>query len=231
MPLENTQTSCLYLIASPIGQTDDFTKRAQEILELVDFVFCEDKRVTGLLLSKLGLKKRLISCNSHTEKRLSESLISYLFEQKNIAYLSDAGTPGISDPGNLLVKVAKEHGFRVIPIPGASALSAVLSICSFDLSKGFFFQGFLPKSKVKIEKIFRANLIENENVLVVFESPYRIKKTLEILREVAPESEVCLARELTKKYEQIVYFFAKDLEKINLKEKGEFSLVINPKFS
>jgi len=225
-----SEEPCFYVVASPIGQTSDFSERAKRILESVDLVFCEDTRVAGLLLSKLNLKKKLFSCDSHREKKASENLLIYLNTKKKVAYLSDAGTPGISDPGNFLVKTAREHSFKVIPVPGASALSTVLSICSFDLSKGFFFFGFLPKSKTKIQRIFQNNLVENQNILVLFESPYRVKKTLEILKEIAPESEICLARELTKKYEQIVYFFAKDLEFQDFKEKGEFSLVINPNF-
>ena len=228
LPEKEARQAVFYLVASPIGQSQDLSQRAIETIGSADIIFCEDKRVTGLLLSSLKLKKKLVSCNSHTEKRLSEYLLICLSEQKKVAYLSDAGTPGISDPGNFLVKSAQENGFRVIPIPGPSALSAILSVCSFDLSKGFFFEGFLPKSSIKIRKIFQVNLLERKNILVFFESPYRIKKTLLILKEAVADSRVCLARELTKKYEQIFYFTAKDLEKLVLKEKGEFSLVVSP---
>ena len=212
-----------YVIASPIGNLEDLTERAKRILkEEVDCIFCEDTRITGRLTGKLDIKKKLFSCNAHNERQRASQVIDILSEGKNVAYLSDAGTPGISDPGNLLVKEVSDAGFRIVPIPGVSSLACLLSVCGFDLSKGFYFAGFLPRKKNKLKELILSN-----KILFAFESPYRIRKSLELIKEILPDCEVCIGRELTKLHEEIIRTKISDLQIDNIKEKGEFTLCVS----
>lgn len=223
MNLENA----LYIVATPIGNLQDLTERAKLVLEKVDLIACEDSRVTGKLMVHLGLKKSLFSCYSHNEAGRALQLIKFLQEGKSIAYVSDAGTPGISDPGNLLVAEVQKAGFKIIPIPGASSLTVLLSVCGFNLAKGFSFVGFLPRTESKLKKILEFYFNNKaKSVLVAFESPYRIKKTLQIIAQAYPEANICLGRELTKRYEQILRGNIQNILKQNWPEKGEFVLAL-----
>lgn len=138
---------------------------------------------------------------------------------RSVAYLSDAGTPGIADPGNLLVEIARQAGFPVIPIPGPSALSCLLSVCGFNLSRGFYFAGFLPRSTGKLSKLLAAHPL-----LFAYEAPYRIRKSVQLIAEIAPEAQLCLGRELTKLHEEILWGNTAELAHAPWKEKGEFTL-------
>ncbi len=213
--------NALYIIATPIGNLGDITLRAIEALKNVEYIFCEDCRVSSKLIKHLSIEKKLISCNAHTEKHKINNILKFLTEGKSVAYISDAGTPGLSDPGNLIVNKIAEQGFKIIPIPGVSSLSCLISVCGFNLSSGFFFCGFFPRKQGKFKK-----LIETNEILFGFESPYRIKKTLEFLAENCPEAEICLGRELTKLYEEVLRAKAKDFVNMQIKEKGEFVLGI-----
>jgi 16S rRNA (cytidine1402-2'-O)-methyltransferase len=216
----------LYIVATPIGNVEDITLRAENILKEVDHVFCEDTRVSGQLFSRLGFKKNLVSCNAHTEDRKVNLLLDFLKDCKTVAYVSDAGTPGISDPGNLLVEKVVQAGFKVVSVPGVSALSMILSVCGFNLAKGFFFSGFLPRTDAKQKKLFTKTLEEMKTVLVAFDSPYRIKKTLKLLVDNFPSAKVVLGRELTKTYEEILRGTAQEILEKGFVEKGEFTIVI-----
>ncbi|HEY9886614.1 MAG TPA: 16S rRNA (cytidine(1402)-2'-O)-methyltransferase [Vampirovibrionales bacterium] len=219
--------NAFYALAGPIGNLQDLSFRVKAILEKVDYVFCEDTRVTSKLLKHLNLHKELISCNAHSEQSRAIKALEILDSKKSIAYLSDAGCPGISDPGNLLVKEISEQGHLVIPVPGPSAITCLLSACGFDLSNGFYFCGFLPRQSSKFIKLFE-QFSELKIPICAFESPHRIRKSLELLQQNFPEAELCIGRELTKLYEEIIRGKASELKIEDVKEKGEFVLVLKP---
>jgi len=211
----------LYVISTPIGNLADLTARAQDTLEAMDIIFCEDTRVTGLLLKKLNLKKKLLSCHAHNEQSASRQVIEALQNSMKVAYVSDAGTPGLSDPGNLLVQEVSQAGLEVCPIPGVSALSCLLGVCGFNLSKGFHFAGFLPRKKGQLIK-----LLETNEILFGFESPYRIRKSLSLIAQHTPQARLCLGRELTKFHEEVIRGAAIEVSASSWVEKGEFVLGI-----
>ena len=214
----------LYMVATPIGNLDDITIRAIKVLNDVDIIAAEDTRHTLKLLNHLNIKKNLISYYKETEKIKSPILIEKLLEGKNIALVSDAGTPGISDPGEEIVKNAIENNIEIIPIPGASAFVNAL-ICSGLSTREFTFVGFLPtnnkEKKNKLEKI------KNENrTLIFYEAPHKIKNTLENILEIFGNRKIVLARELTKIHEE---FIRNNISNIldNIDEiKGEFVILV-----
>ena len=200
----------LYIVATPIGNLEDITLRALNILKNVDGVICEDTRMTARLLNKYEIKTPLISYNAHSTEAKSEQLIGLLEEGKNLALVTDAGTPGISDPGCLIVKEVRDHFKKgevtVMPIPGASALTAALSASGLP-SSDFLFLGFLPHKKGR-QTLFK-EIADSERTVVFYESPHRILKTLEALNihleaELPSNRKVVVARELTKVFEEIV---------------------------
>ncbi|MDJ0625147.1 MAG: 16S rRNA (cytidine(1402)-2'-O)-methyltransferase [Candidatus Caenarcaniphilales bacterium] len=219
--------NALYIIASPIGNLGDLTERAKFIISEVDVIVCEDTRVTSKLLNHIGCKKKLISCNAHNESNKSKYLIELLKGGNSIGYLSDAGTPGISDPGNLLVEQVVEAGFEVIPIPGPSSITTILSICGFNLSKGFYFEGFLPRKDGKLKKLIQTIIVDLKVPLIAFESPYRIKKSLSKIAEFSPTLKCCLGRELTKLHEEIIRGNISEVAAKKITEKGEFVIVLS----
>ena len=216
----------MYVVATPIGHLGDLTDRAKFILKEIDLIACEDSRVTGKLMAYLGLKKSLFSCYAHNEAGRALQLIEFLKQGKSIAYLSDAGTPGISDPGNLLVAEIAQAGFKIIPIAGASALTTLLSVCGFKLSKGFSFVGFLPRTSGKLIKLLETYLTDRKSVLLAFESPHRIKKSLEIIAQSQPQAQICLGRELTKIHEEIIRGNIQEVLEQKWLVKGEFVLAL-----
>lgn len=200
----------LYIVATPIGNMGDLTLRAVETLQMVDMVYAEDTRVTGRLLQRYAVSKPQHSyreaLGGSALQRVIEKLIAELAAGKNVAYVSDAGTPGISDPGNFLVSKVAAAGFRVIPIPGSSSLTALLSVAGFPAQRPLFV-GFLPKKKgheTLMKKLHEALVSEVCDVIVIFESPERIRKLLEELLQWKVSLEVCLGRELTKLYEEVL---------------------------
>ena len=220
--------NALYMVATPIGNLQDLTLRAFNVLKNVDFIACEDSREAGKLMKSLDLKKEFIICHAHNEQKKAIYIAELIQNGKSIAYISDAGTPCMSDPGNFVVREVQKLGFKIIPIPGASALTSILSVCSFNLAKGFYFAGFMPRTETKIIKLANKSLNEMEIPLIALESPYRIEKTLNILAKDFAEYNICLGRELTKFYEQIIYSNLLELStNTNLIKKGEFILVIN----
>ena len=213
----------LYLVATPIGNLEDITLRALNVLKEVDIIAAEDTRHTLGLLNHFEIKKPLISYYKEIEKTKSNRLIKELHEGKDIAVVSDAGTPGISDPGEEVVKKAIEEGIEIIPIPGACAFVNALIASGFS-TKEFSFIGFLPVNKK--EKKDKLESIKNETrTLIFYEAPHKMKATLESLLEVLGNRRIVLARELTKIHEE---FIRSTIEDVLEKEeyKGEFVILI-----
>lgn len=218
----------LYIISTPIGNLKDITLRALDTLKGVDLILCEDTRVTSKLLQKYDIKKPLLSYHQHSKISQIEKILELLEEGKNLALVSDAGTPGISDPGNMLVQKALEKfgdSVKIVPIPGASALVALASISGINTDK-FLFMGFLPVKKGR-SKILE-EIKNSEHPVIFYESRYKIIKTLNDLKNIAPSAQAVVGRELTKIFETI-YRGSVDqvLEKIkNDPQKGEYVVLI-----
>ena len=214
----------LYLVATPIGNLEDITLRAIRILQEVDIIAAEDTRHTLKLLNHLNIKKPLISYYKETEKIKSEILIDKLLEGKNIAIVSDAGTPAISDPGEEIVKNCIENQIDIIPIPGACAFVNAL-ICSGFNTREFIFVGFLSTNNK--EKKAKLEELKNENkTLILYEAPHKIKNTLENIYQILGNRHIVLARELTKIHEEFIRGRVEEiLEKIE-EIKGEFVILV-----
>jgi 16S rRNA (cytidine1402-2'-O)-methyltransferase len=221
--------TCLYLIATPIGNLEDITLRAIKTLKMVDLIACEDIRISKKLLANFGIKKKLISIHQHNEKDKAEFLINEMINGKSIAYISDAGTPAISDPGAFLVNQALKLDLNVSPIPGPSSLVTAFSISGIE-STQFQFYGFLPNASSKAKKLLKS--IYNQSLpTIIFESPHRILKTLSLVGDIfGPAHEIFVARELTKIYETIykdnVLSIIDRLESYPKEQKGEFVIIL-----
>ena len=213
--------TALYTVATPIGNLADITLRALEVLKSVDIIACEDTRITSRLCEKYEIKTRLISYHKFSENKRVELFLGYLNEGKSIALVSDAGTPLISDPGEILVKNVVEAGFKVIPICGASAVITLLQSVQ-RMGESFKFIGFLTRTAGQIGEIFLKNKTEN---LVFYESPNRIEETLKILAHARPQAVLSYGRELTKKFEEIKTAPVADILE-NLTQKGEFVCMV-----
>jgi 16S rRNA (cytidine1402-2'-O)-methyltransferase len=214
----------LYLVATPIGNLEDITLRALRILKEVDIIAAEDTRTTLKLLNHFEIKKPLISNHRHNEDDREEELINKLKEGLNIAVVSDAGTPGISDPGEVIAKKAIEEGIEVIPIPGACAAISALIASGLD-TKEFAFYGFLPLNK-KLRKEKLEELKSETKTAIIYEAPHKIKETLNDLKEFIEEREVVLAREITKIHEEFIRGKIKDIINKSENLKGEMILLI-----
>ncbi len=221
----------LYIVATPIGNLEDMTFRAVRILSEADLILCEDTRVTAKLLAKYEIKKSLRRFDAHSSESGREAIIELLREGKNIALVTDAGTPGISDPASLLVEeIRREFGAEapVVPIPGASALTTALSASGVPASD-FLFLGFLPHKKGR--QTLMKEIAESKRAVVFYESPHRIMKALNELDLVVPESKIIIARELTKIYEEYISGTPREIIKILTdtpeKQRGEFVVIIS----
>ncbi|MBT7698020.1 MAG: 16S rRNA (cytidine(1402)-2'-O)-methyltransferase [Desulfobacterales bacterium] len=217
----------LYIVATPIGNLGDISFRALEILKTVDTIACEDTRHSMKLLNHYGIKKPLISCRSQNEAHIAVKISELLDSGQDIAYVSDAGTPGLSDPGNKLVQVVRSEGFEVIPIPGVSAFAAIISIAG-NSGKSVTFDGFLSPKPGKRRKRVK-ELLEREESFVLYESPFRIVKLIKDIAEFEPDRILLFGRELTKIYEEIIEGTALELLEIleeRQKVKGEISLLV-----
>jgi 16S rRNA (cytidine1402-2'-O)-methyltransferase len=196
------QAGHLYVVATPIGNLRDITLRALDILKSVDVVAAEDTRVSAGLLAAFGIEARLVSCRAHNEKQAALGLLERLRAGASVAYVSDAGTPGISDPGSLLVRAAREAGVAVEPIPGPSAVTTVLSVAGLDAGQ-WLFQGFLPARSGPRRAALQA-LRALPCALVFYEAPHRLDETLaDMLAILGGERRLVLARELTKRFESV----------------------------
>lgn len=218
----------LYIVSTPIGNLEDITLRALRILKEVDLIACEDTRVTRKILTHYQISKPLVSYFQQNQLFRIPYLIGKLKEGKNLALVSDAGTPGISDPGFFLIQEAIKQGISVVPVPGASAVITALVVSGLP-ADDFIFIGFLPRKKGKITKEL-LKLSELKKTIVFYESPYRIKKTLEIIAEILPDAEVVLTRELTKKFEEVLRSSPENLlNQIGSRQlKGEIIVVLYP---
>jgi len=217
----------LYIIATPIGNLGDITKRAAETLAAVDYVACEDTRVAGNLLKNLGIKKSLISLHQHSSEKRIDFIIRELEAGKSVAYVSDSGTPSISDPGQKLVKTIQQFGnLTIAPVPGPSALTAAISVSGI-VDKEFYFAGFLPKKKGRETWFKMASLFHCP--IVIYESAARLERILnDIKKFFGNDAAVFLAREMTKKFEEYWGGNVNDVIK-NLRDhkiKGEFVVII-----
>jgi 16S rRNA (cytidine1402-2'-O)-methyltransferase len=190
----------LYVVATPIGNLGDITLRAIEVLKSVDMVAAEDTRRSGMLLKHFEIKKPFISCHEHNEATRTLQLVERLARGENIALITDAGTPGLSDPGLRLIRECIERELPFTIVPGASSILAALIGSGFSTEK-FFFGGFLPVKPGQRERELQA-AAEREETAIFFESPYRLTKTLAVCIDVMPERQLCVARELTKKFEE-----------------------------
>jgi 16S rRNA (cytidine1402-2'-O)-methyltransferase len=220
----------LYLVATPIGNLADLTLRAIHALALVDTVACEDTRTSAVLLRYLGLDKPLLALHTHNEAQASERVVALLAAGGRVAYVSDAGTPAVSDPGATLVAAVTAAGLRVVPLPGASSAVAALSVAGDTLGSGFVFSGFLPAKGEARRSAIQAALASGATQ-VLFEAPHRIDSLLQALALAAPARRITLCRELTKQFETIVTrpatelpgWLAEDPNRL----RGEFVLVLH----
>lgn len=217
----------LYVVGTPIGNLADITLRALETLKSVDFVLAEDTRVTKKLLMKYEITVSVYSAHEHTEAKKLESFLARIEAGEGAAVVTDAGTPGLSDPGNVLVSLALARGIMVVPIPGVSAVAALVSVAGIDMRE-FTFLGFPPHKKGR-ETYFK-KVAASEMPVMYYESPHRLMKNLELLQSLAPEKHIIIGRELTKVYEEIVRgtvtegiaYFTEHGDKV----KGEFSVIV-----
>jgi 16S rRNA (cytidine1402-2'-O)-methyltransferase len=222
--------SKFYIVATPIGNMGDITLRALEVLKSVDLILCEDTRMTKRLLDKYEIQKPTMSFHAQSKLSKPDKIFELLEEGKNLALVSDAGTPTISDPGAMLVAQIKLHfkdSVEVVPIPGASAVITALSASGLPTHE-FTFLGFLPHKKGR-ETLFK-EITEAKRTMIFYESPHRILKTLEALVKFCPNKKVCVARELTKIYEEfktgtpveLLEYFTQN----TIKQKGEFTVLV-----
>lgn len=215
----------LYLVATPIGNLEDITLRAIRILKGVDIIASEDTRQTLKLLNHFEIKKSLISFHRHSSNEKMNKIVEQLKSGKNIALVSDAGTPVISDPGEEIVRLLIEQGIEVIPIPGPCALITAL-IASGISAKSFSFLGFLPlNNKLRKEKLGEIEFARN--TVILYEAPHKLKETLKDLTKFAGDRKIVLARELTKIYEEFISGTAEELLEKVQEPKGEFVIVID----
>jgi len=212
--------STLYIVGTPIGNLEDISLRALRVLSECDVIFCEDTRVTAKLIKHYKLNKQLKQFHKHSK-------IPNITNYQSIAYVSDAGTPGISDPGAQLARHAREQGMDVVSIPGASAITSLVSISGIEIHE-FTFLGFLPHKKGR-ETLIK-EISKSERPVVVYESPHRIIKFLEKLDILAPEKKVIIGRELTKKFEEVLEGTPQEIATLlisnPIKQKGEFVVLI-----
>ncbi|WP_293600487.1 16S rRNA (cytidine(1402)-2'-O)-methyltransferase [Polynucleobacter sp. 39-46-10] len=229
---QDLPAGALYMVATPIGNMGDITLRALHVLNSVDGIACEDTRHSASLLQHFGIHKKCVALHEHNEIAGAQNIIQHLSQNERWAYISDAGTPGVSDPGARLVNAVQKAGFRIIPVPGASAVSSVISASGSVMlsSEGRFqFLGFWP-NKAKERGALIQDMRSSSKTSIFFESPHQIRDTLITLsKELEPKRQVLVGRELTKKFEQLVTLSAADIPKWLEKAeslKGEFVILV-----
>ncbi|MEG0994359.1 MAG: 16S rRNA (cytidine(1402)-2'-O)-methyltransferase [Bacilli bacterium] len=216
--------NCLYLIPTPIGNMDDITLRAIKTLDFVDFLLCEDTRVTGILLKHLNIKKKMYSCHEFNEDKMKDFVVSELKNGKNIGLVTDRGTPIISDPGHKVVREVVKNSFPVVSLPGATAFVPALTMSGLNPSP-FLFYGFLENTKIKKRK--QLERLKNYNdTLIFYESPNRIKETLLEIKDILGDRNVVLVREISKLYEESYHGKISEVLEDIKDIKGEIVLVV-----
>ncbi len=219
----------LYIIATPIGNLKDITYRAVEILQSVSRVYCEDTRQSKKLLNAYSISVPTRSLHAHSSEQRIEEACGEVEAGESIAYLTDSGTPGISDPGNRLVREARIRGLNIVPLPGPSALATMASVSGFD-GKTIIFGGFLSKKPGRRINELKS-LREFKGTIIIYESPHRIVKLLKAVGEVFPLQNILVGREMTKIHEEFRLFTGEEIleETFSITEKGEFVIAINNK--
>jgi len=225
----NHTKGVLYIVSTPIGNMEDITLRALRILKEVDLIAAEDTRRTGLLLKHFGIQTPLTSYFEGNELKKRGYILSKLKEDKNIALVSDAGTPGISDPGFRLIQLVIENKIPIVPIPGPSAVVTALSVSGLP-TDAFLFKGFLPHKSKKRRDLLK-ELEKVRETLILYESPHRLSETLKDILEILGDREIVLTRELTKVYEEILRGKVSQIQNLigERKLKGEITLVVEGK--
>lgn len=229
-PMEHKEiesSGILYIVATPIGNLGDITFRAIETLKSADLIACEDTRVTGKLLAHYEIGTPKISVHHHTSAQKLEKIVERLTAGESVAYVSDAGTPGVSDPGNQLVAVAREAEITIVPIPGASAVATIASVAGTDMQT-FTFLAYPPHKKGR--QTFFTRVAETNIPVIYYDSVHRVVKNLELLAQIKPETQVIVGRELTKMFEEIktgsveevIEYFMTNPDKV----KGEFVVIV-----
>jgi len=218
----------LYVVATPLGNLQDISLRAIEVLKQVDLVAAEDTRRSRQLLSHFGISARMESYHSNSSAAKTQRIVEQLVAGKRVALLSDSGTPAVSDPGAELVRQATVQGVKIIPIPGPSAVTAAFSVAGISAS-GFLFAGYPPR-KASEKRQFLEQIAAHSHPVVLYEAPHRIADTLQLLTEICPQRQIVLARELTKMHEEIQRGPVGEIAQAISDEppRGEFTLVLNP---
>lgn len=220
----------LYLVATPIGNLEDITLRGLKVLKEADIIACEDTRNTQKLLNHYEITgKKLISYHEHNEEKMSDKIIEYLSDGLNVALVTDAGMPCISDPGYVLVDKIRKEGLEITALPGANAGLTALVASGIE-SYNYTFYGFLPRKTKDLRGKLEV-ILQSRTTGIVYESPHRIKNLVEEIVKISPEREISVARELTKMFEQIETFKAGVIVELlgkEIKEKGEFVVIISP---
>lgn len=219
--MKNLNNGILYIIPTPIGNLDDISKRALNILANVDFVACEDTRKTKILLQHYNINKNLISHYKEKEQVASDKIINLLIEGKSIALVSDAGTPLISDPGSILIKKCHDNNIKVISVPGPCAAISAIVLSGFDLSRFSFF-GFLNNPKKELEENKYSEI-----PIIIYEAPHRIVALLQEIDRIMPKRRIALIKEISKIHESYFIGYAAEILQNNILEKGEFVLIID----
>ena len=224
--MKKQQSGILYICGTPIGNLEDITLRCLTILKEVDLIAAEDTRHTKILLNHYQIRKPSTSYHKYSKEKKIEYILQLLKEGKKIALLSDAGMPGICDPGYEIINKAIENNINIIPIPGVSALTTALVVSGFAMQR-FIFEGFIPRKKKEKERFF-LNLKDEERTIVFYETPHRIKDTLLVIKEIIGDRRIVIARELTKKFEEIIRGnLSSVIDTLSSKEvKGEITVVL-----
>lgn len=222
---DNSEYGKLYLVPTPIGNLDDITQRAIKTLEMCDIVYAEDTRETLKLLKALNINKKIESCHKYTEMTHKDKIINILKSGKNIVYVTDRGTPLISDPGNVIVDFAIQEGITVIALPGANALLPAINMSGLS-NRRFLFYGFLESKKTLAKKEL-IDLKELKHTIIFYESPHRIKATLELMLEVLGNRKIAIVREISKLYEEVIRMNIDEAIKECDRIKGEIVLVVD----
>ena len=228
--MQHYPEAALYVVATPIGNLSDISLRALHVLQLVHAIACEDTRHTQTMLRQYGIDKPLLAVHEHNESEAALLVIERLQRGERVAYVSDAGTPAVSDPGARLVAAVRSASLRILPLPGASSVTAALSVAGIQCGSGFVFAGFLPSKALERDQAVLA-LQADARAIVILEAPHRIEA---LARAMAPlgERRVTVGRELTKQFEEIATVAAQDfsawLAAGSQRTRGEFALVLHP---
>jgi 16S rRNA (cytidine1402-2'-O)-methyltransferase len=217
----------LFVVATPIGNLSDITLRALEVLGAVDVIFAEDTRHTRRFMTHHGLSVRLVSAHAHNERMRSRELVRRLRDGESVALVTDAGSPGVSDPGARLVAAAAAAGFPTLPVPGPSALAAAISVSGVP-ADCFSFAGFLP-SRPAVRKKRLQELLTRDESIIFFEAPHRIRTTMTLLEELAPQRHLVACRELTKRFEEVLRGTPSQVQSSlsREKERGEWTVIVS----